>query len=191
MAGKSQIAEIGQTVGWKGTPAHRTAEPSTVRTLPVIDNSNRYASNVRTSVDCYVSGQYVQRNGRVLEVTQRYTIFVAYSKETQLSTMNQVRDRVLSDFQAKYGGTFNVINVQVPQLPVPRSEQIPGVPPDKDAMQLYGGSELFQDEMIRGTPNRIFREMTKYEKLRYDVGTERAKAKTNIESIRKRYKLGR
>lgn len=170
------VKEIADQVGFRGgSPTHRIAEPSTVRTLPVIDNSNPYASNVRTSIDCYVSGQYVQRNGRILEVTQRYTIFIAYDRESQPATMQQVRDRVLSDFQDKYGGQFNVSSVFVPDMPVPRATLVPGVPSGAQApMEFYWGSQMFRD-------------MTKYEKLRFDVGTEREKASTNIASIKRRY----
>lgn len=171
------IGELAKQVGFKGTPQHRMAEPSSVRTLPVIDNASPLASNIRTSVDCYVSGQYVQRDGKVIEVTQRYTIFVAYHKETQFATMQQVRDRIINDFEAKYGKTFNVTNVYVPQLPVPKEKEVEGVGRGGE-LRFYEGSDLFK-------------QMTKYEKARYEIGTQRQIASTNISSIRKRYGLKR
>lgn len=168
------IREISDRVGFRGNPAHRTASPSDIRTLPVIDNSNRYASNVRTSIDCYVSGQYVQRNGRVLEVTQRYTIFIAYNRETQNATLQQLRDRVMMDFHERYG-QFNISTVYVPDLPVPKQTVVPGVRPGEAApMEFYHGSEMF-------------RGMTRYERMRFESGTEREKAELNIRSVRKRY----
>ena len=124
----SQIQELANTVGFRGTPNNRIAEPSQIQTLPVIDNAVPTQSNIRTSVDCYVSGQYVTRNGKVTEVTQRYTIFVAYSKATQMQTMQQIRDRITSDFQAKYGKTFNVTNVYIPTIPVPKTQELEGIP---------------------------------------------------------------
>lgn len=169
------IGELAKQVGFKGSMQHRMAEPSSVRTLPVIDNSSPVASNIRTSVDCYVSGQYVQRNGHVIEVMQRYSIFVAYHKETQLATMNQVRDRIIMDFEEKYGTTFNVSNVHVPQLPVPKSESIRGIGKGSVGdLSFYEGSDLF-------------RQMTSYEKMRHEIGTQREMARTNIGSIRQRY----
>jgi len=175
----TQIGEIAQTVGFTGgTPSHRLAEPSSVQTLPVIDNSLPNQPNVRTSVDCYVSGQYVQRNGKVMEVTQRYTIYVAYAHSTQMQTMSQVRDRIVGDFEARYGRTFNVTNAFVPGLPVPKP-QVPGVAPGQTVpMELYGGTDMF-------------REMSRYEKARYEVGGEHLKEETNIRNIRKRYGLKR
>ena len=168
------IKEIANQTGFRGPVSHRRADPIDVRSLPVIDNADAFNKAVRTSVDCYVSGQYVQRNGRVLEVTQRYTIYVSYTKETQYGTMQQVRDRIARDFQEKYGNTFNISNIYVPNLPIPMQEPRAEVGDE----QMYGGTDLF-------------RQMTKYEKARYDIGTERLKADVNIESIKKRYGLKR
>lgn len=168
------IKEIANQTGFRGPISHRRAEPMDVRTLPVIDNADSFNKSVRTSVDCYVSGQYVQRNGRVLEVTQRYTVYVSYTKESQYGTMQQVRDRIARDFQEKYGNNFNISNIYVPTLPVP----VGGIEKEPGEEQMYGGS-------------RMFRDMTKFEKARYDIGTERLKAGINIESIKKRYGLKR
>ena len=164
------IRDLAQQVGWRGPAMHRTAEPSGISTLPVIDNASRISNrgNMRTSIDCYVSGQYVQRNGKVMEVTQRYTMFVAYDGESQQATMTQVRDQIMKDFQEKYGRTFNVTNVWVQPLGAPVETR------SMDPEQYYGG-----------TPQ--FKEMTKYEKYRYEIGTQKEISKTNIQSIRKRY----
>jgi len=166
----SQISELASTAPFKGTSNHKISEPQTVQTLPVIDNALPRQATVRTSVDCYVSGQYVQRSGKVLEVTQRYTIYVAYSSSTQLQTMNEVRARIVGDFEAKYGRTFNVTNAFVPVMPVPNPDVREGVSP----MEMYRGTDMFK-------------EITRYEKMRYDIGGEQLKEETNIRSIRKRY----
>ena len=168
----SQIGEIANTVGWKGSSTHRLAEGNMNRSLPILDNSTRTGSNIRTSIDCYVSGQYVGKNGGVHEYTQRYSIYVSYSKETQMQTMQQVRQRIIDDFQARYGRTFNITTVFVPDLPVPISEQLKNV----QDIEMYRGSSLF-------------RSMSRYEKMRIDVTTEQLKAKANITSIRSRYKF--
>lgn len=171
----SQIQELARTVGFRGTASHRIAEPSQVQTLPVVDNAVPTQSNISTSVDCYVSGQYVQQNGKITEVTQRYTIFVSYSQQTQMQTMQQVRERILGDFQAKYGKTFNVSTVFVPGLPVPKKKEIEGVGKGGVGdLEFYYGSEMM-------------REMSKYERARYEIGTQKRISGTNIESIKKRY----
>ena len=169
------IKELARTVGFRGPRSRRTAEPSSIKSLSPIDNSIPQQATIRTSVDCYVTGQYVQSRGNTVEVTQRYTVWVAYSKSTQLQTMNQVRDRIMQDFQQRFGTTFNINNVFVQNLPVPTSENIP-LKPEPQPLELYRGS-------------RLFREMTRVERARYEVGTQRTQARLNIESIRKRYKM--
>jgi len=168
------IKELAASVGFKG-PAHkRVAEPSSVKTLSPIDNSVPGQATIRTSVDCYVSGQYVQKQGKSVEVTQRYTIYVAYSKETQLATMNKIRDTIMNDFQAKYGGTFNINNVFVQTLPVPVKKDVP-VKDEAQPLEMYQGSGLFRD-------------MTRVERARYEIGSQRTQSRLNIESIKKRYR---
>jgi hypothetical protein len=169
------IQELAKTTGFRGPANHKFAEPGGIRTLPIIDNSVPTRSNIRTSVDCYVSGQYLQKNGNVIEVTQRYTIFVSYSHDTQMQTMSQVRERIIQDFESRYGKEFNVTTVFVPDLPVP-PPKLPGV----------GAGEIAPLEMYRGSD--LFKQITAYEKLRYDVGTENVKSRINIDSLRDRYR---
>jgi hypothetical protein len=110
-----------------------------------------------------------------LAVTQRYTIWVAYSKQTQAATMKQVHNRIVTDFQQRYGAAFNVSNVFVPDLPVPKRadfEEKAGAQP----MELYRGSEMF-------------RAMTRHEKARYEITGQRTQARLNIKSIKDRYKI--
>jgi len=172
---RSQIAELADTSGWRGAPTDRQTEPGVVTALPMVDNSNRFSNTVRTSIDCYVSGTYVTRKGGQFTVRQRYTIFVAYNKDTQAATMSQVRARIMGDFQAKYGKMFNVTNVFVPGLPVPKDDRVIGLKPGAEIPQeLYFGSALFK-------------QMSKFERVRYEIGTERSKASGNIDAIRKRY----
>ena len=161
------INELARSVGFKGQANHKIAEPNSIRTLPIIDNRVPTRKNVNTSIDCYVSGQYVQRNGKIIEVTQRYSIFVAYSSDTQRQTMQEVNTRIVGDFEARYGTTFNVTTVHVPALPIPIEDK--GEP-----LEMYGGSGMF-------------REMSRYEHMRTDIFTEHLKERTNIRSIRKRY----
>lgn len=180
MASGSEIGQLANQGLLRRTSGHvRSAEPAHVRTLPVIDNSLPYVSNVRTSVDCYVSGQYVQRNGQVIEVTQRYSIFISYNKTTHYQTMQHLQERIASDFQARYGAAFNITTVYVPDLPAPINDNVPGVQPGQEMpIEFYTGSRLFKDQH-------------EYQKLRLDIGKEHIKEKTNIQNLRKRYGFGK
>jgi hypothetical protein len=126
-----------------------------------------------------VSGQYVTRKGKTIEVTQRYTLFISYNKESQAQTMKEAQERITLDFQAKYGNQFNISNVFVPVLPVPAEKVVEGVGKGgTEDMEFYSGS-------------RLFKAMSAYEKQRYDIGTQRNISEKNIDSIRQRYRLRR
>ena len=173
------MRELATTVGFKGgTQNHKIAEPGINRQLPVIDQSDPTLPNVRTSVDVYVSGQYLGPKGKTVEVVQRYTIFVSYSKRTQQQAMQQVREQALSDFQSKYGSYFNVSNVRVSDGPSPMDQAaMQGAMPQGAGpapAQFYWGSGIFRD-------------MTRSEKERYDIGTQKSIARENIGSIKKRF----
>lgn len=163
-----KISELAQSVGFQGNGKLKRAEPSISRTIPPVDKSVPLMKTMRTSVDCYVSGQYVQRDGRVIEVMQRYSVFIAYTRETQLEAMQEVRNRISQDFQNKYGQTFNIATIFVPDLIAP---PLPTVP---EPEQMYGGTSLFK-------------QLSAYERERYEVSTERLKSDLNVHSIRQRY----
>jgi hypothetical protein len=88
--------------------------------------------------------------------------------------MKEVRERVAADFQERYGGTFNITTIHVPDLKTPVD-----VPNYGDDVNLYGGSALFK------------KQLGNYEKMRLDVGTEHLKDRLNVQSIRKRFGYGR
>jgi len=177
VAGATEIGVLANTVGLRRTGSHtRSADPGHVRTLPVIDNTLPGSENVRTSVDCYVSGQYLQRNGQAIEVTQRYSIFVSYSKQTQFATMKELSDRIASDFSARYGSSFNITTIYVPDLPAPIEKE---QPQEGSPIEFYAGSKLFKARL------------GDYARMRLDVEKEYTKERVNIRSIRSRYGYGK
>jgi hypothetical protein len=141
------------------------------------------APNVHTSVDCYVSGEYVGKNGKVLAVRQRYTIFVSYSRATQPQALGQVRNEIMKHFQSKYGSSFNVTNVDVDArgMPIPASNAMGQMFGNTDA----GPGQIAPAEFYWGSG--MFRAMTRFERLRYDIGTTKEIAKVNIKSLKERY----
>jgi hypothetical protein len=86
-------------------------------------------------------------------------------------TMNQVRDKIASDFSARYGTTFNISTIFVPDLLVP--------PEDREAepITVYRGSRSWKNEFGPA------------ERKRFDISSERLKAQENIDNIRKRYRF--
>lgn len=162
----SQIGELAKSVGFRGARGYMVAEPSTVTSMPVIDHTQPGVPNVRTSVDTYVHGQYVGKNGQIHEVRQRYTIFVSYGPGTQADAMNQTRSVIASDFSNRYGRTFNITTVFVPTF-----RPAPGA---ADDVLMYGGSRLFKE---------------RFDRAKWELDTERTKFSTNTTNIKRRYSL--
>lgn len=158
------INEIAQTVGFRGPSSRRVAEPNRVR-QPVIDNAGLSKRKVTTSVDAYVSGKYVMRDGRSLEVIQRYTIIVSYTAASQQRTLEQIRQRIMDDFTSKYG-TLNISTVYIRDLPA-----APVVQPAQDT-EFYTGSEEWKRTIKRAS---------------FDIQTEREKMTRNVTSIKRKY----
>jgi hypothetical protein len=160
------VADIARSTGFRGSAAMRSAQPPEVRDLPVIDNGDPVQSdkNVSTSVDCYVAGHYIGGKGQRLEVVQRYTIYVRYSADSQFQTMQQIRSRIMDDFNARYG-QFALSNIYVPELQAPVSAM-----PEF----TYAGRDAWSARIQRAS---------------YDIQGEREKSRYNIEKIRRRYDL--
>lgn len=181
------IRDIASSTGFRGNPNYREAEVAPERNLSTIDNSTPGAPNVNTSVDCYVSGEYVGKGGKTLAVRQRYTIFVSYSKATQAQTLGQVRSEITKHFQSKYGSSFNVTHVDVDAraMPIPAGHAVGQMFGNTDA----GPGQIAPAEFYWGSGT--FRAMTKFEKLRYDIGTQSEIKDANVKSLRERYKYGK
>jgi len=183
MRGDNPIRELASAGQLRGGGQHKQADPPTERQLRVIDLADPGAPRVSTGVDAYVAGQYLGRNGKTIDVTQRYTVYVSYSARTQQQAVQQAREEVLKHFQEKYGSTFNVTNVYLQDVPRARAAGTMGdllgidgeVAPGQVApMQFYLGGE-------------VFKSMTRVNRIRWEIGSQRSIARTNIGSIRRRY----
>jgi len=151
-----------------GGKHHRFAEAISIDQSKVIDKSDPNKNNVSSSIDCYVSGHYTDKNGNVLEVKQRYTIYISYHKDSVNDVMTAVRTRILDDFQKKYPGmTVDDTFIPEPIRPLGRD----GFKEDEG---FYYGSKLFKS-------------LTKSQKLDIDLKTAADMYKRNIGTIRDRY----
>lgn len=153
-----------------GGKRHRFAEAVDIDKSKVVDMSEPLKNNISTSVDAYVSGHYTDRNGNVLEVKQRYTIFVSYSKDSLFQAIPAIKKRMLDDFQQKYPG-MNIDDTFVPNLIAPLGQQ--GMIEDE---AFYFGSKLFK-------------ELTRVQSRGLALGSAADMYKRNIDTIKKRYTL--
>lgn len=165
------VGEIASSTGFRGNGRRRTAEPPTISGAP-IDNVTGGGPVVSTSVDMYVSGQYVGSKGQQLEVFQRYQVFVRYDQSTQRMTMQQLRDQIMHDFSTRYG-EFNISAVFVPDIAAPPA-------PAQDE-GFYRGRGVWEGRTsASGRP---------VARARYELDTIKRTYELNTKSIRRRYKL--
>lgn len=169
MASIKDIADQGQLTGSR---YHKHAEFSFGRPFTIDESS--YGPTVTTSVDCYVTGIYMGSKGRSISVKQRYTVYVSYSRNTQMSAMNKVRSQIIQDFEANFP-QFKISDVFIPenQLPVPQTLAETG----DDIDQFYEGS-------------RMFRRLWRQEIGEFRVGTEKAIFDSRVKKIKQQFGLG-
>jgi hypothetical protein len=161
------ITDIGRDVGFKGTRYHKSADLG-VNTKYTIDfSSGARDRNVHTSVDCYVAGSYMGFKGNRVDIIQRYTIFVAYSKETQLQAMTAVRQRIMDDFSSNYP-QFKIDDIFIPDAKFTAQAQM------VEDEQFYHGSQLWKN-------------ISRIDVARYHLETEKQIYKQRVGYVKKRY----
>jgi hypothetical protein len=153
-----------------GGRKHRFAEAVQIDRSKVLDFSDSKENNISTSVDCYVSGHYVDGKGNVLEVKQRYTVFLAYSGSSLQLAMGSLKQRILDDFQNKYPG-MNIDEVFIPKMIAPIGDE--GVTED---LTFYFGSQMF-------------RTLTKAQQRSDKLGSASDMYKRNVDTIKRRFGL--
>jgi hypothetical protein len=165
----TSIGEIARTKGFTGGKYHKFAELDLNQKYSV-DHSGGQKNSVYTSVDCYISGTYTTNDGKVSEIRQRYTVYVAYNRETQRLAMNEVRQRMVEDFAANYP-EFRVADVFIPEAKFITPMGNEGL---VENVSFYHGSELFKA-------------MSRIDVAQYKIQTERDIYRNNVRNIKKRY----
>lgn len=164
------LASIFERAKISGGKRHRFAEAIEIDKAHVLDYSSTVKNNVSTSVDCYVSGHYVDRQGNMLEVKQRYTIYVRYGQDTFNQALASIRQQILNDFQKKYPG-LTLDEVFVPNLIIPKGDE--GL--TEDELFYYGSKE--------------FKKMSSLQQRDFQLKSAGDMYKRNVGTIKKRYSL--
>lgn len=165
----TSIAEISKTATFTGSKFHKYADLG-VNNLQSVDYSGGKKNSVYTSVDCYVSGSYVGRDGKTIEIKQRYTVYVSYNRETQASAMNEVRKKIMMDFSGNFP-QFRVSDVFIPDA--------------KFITPLGDGSRVEDAYFYYGSG--LFKNASRLDVAKYKMQTEKNIYKTNIKTIKKQY----
>lgn len=173
MRGDGDIVTISEVAeqGFSGNKWHKYAEIVGSRYV-TIDESTASENNVDTSVDCYVAGTYIGRDGATIEVRQRYTIYVSYSRSTQRIAMTKVRATIINDFERNFP-SFHITDVFLPEEKFITPLGKEGL---RESEEFYYGSELFKT-------------LSRRDVGRFRVGTERDIFKSRISQIKRRFNL--
>jgi hypothetical protein len=164
------IKEIADQQGFTGSRWHRHADFVNGRQYTIDESS--YGPTVNTSIDCYITGIYIGVKGNSISIKQRYTVYVSYTRSTQMNAMNKIRSQIMTDFEQNFP-QFKISDIFIPetQLPIPMQAG-----PDENADQFYRGSQLY-------------RRISSVDVGQFQVGTERAIFKSRIDQIKKKYGL--
>lgn len=165
------IKEIAQDHGFKGQKFHKFSDLG-VNSKYSIDHSGGKKNSVYTSIDCYVAGSYIGPTGKSLEIKQRYTVYVAYNRDTQKIAMNEVRQKIIDDF------SMNFPQFRISDIFIPEAKFITPLGDDGivENAEFYQGSEMFKA-------------MSRIDVAQYKVDMEKNIYKSNVKSIKKRYGL--
>ena len=168
MATIKELADSGQFIGSR---FHKHADFVTGKQFTVDETA--YGPTVNTSIDCYVTGIYMGPKGQSISIKQRYTVFVSYTKNTQLSAMNKIRAQIIQDFEMNFP-QFKVSDIFIPEtsLPIPPSPSDVG----DDMDTFYRGSELFK-------------RISSVDVGQFRVETEKAIFNSRVKQIKRKYGL--
>jgi hypothetical protein len=154
---------------WMGGSQSRYGDSHEAIQLPTIDDAVQGEYAVDTTVDCYVTGTYIDSKGRLSQIKQRYSIRVKYSKSSYERVMSALREKIAQEFTQKYSGYgFDITNVFIPDLLVPKEPQ---------PVEEYKGS-------------RYWKLITRVDMNR-EMDTARTIYRSRIKGIIKRYSIRR
>jgi len=152
-----------------GTSSRRyTEEPNDE---VVLDFQEEGEKSISLSLDAYVSGQYVSRGGRSVEVMFRFNVYVRYSESTMQQAMSAVRAKLIEKFKKEFPG-FDATTIFVD----PNKWRVPKEPTPAEEVGFYKGTDYWR--RLMGT-----------EYARYEIKTRKAIYDTSVSNIKKRYGL--
>jgi hypothetical protein len=163
------ISEIADIHKLTGSRFHKFADLG-INSKHQVDLSGGKKNSVYTSVDCYVSGTYTGNDGKSMEIKQRYTVYVAYNRDTQMQAMTQVKQQIMDDFNREFP-VFRIADVFIPEAKFIKPLGSDGLVEDAS---FYQGSDMFKA-------------MSRIDVAQYKMQVEKDIYNRNIKNIKKRY----
>jgi hypothetical protein len=163
------IGEIADATKLRGNKYHKYGDMPVSQRYNIDYSQGRRRGVINTSVDCYVAGSYVNNKGQSIDIKQRYTIFVAYSAQSQSTAMRDVRTRIMQDFTMRFPD-FKISDVFIPENAFVMPPK--GYPAEGNDVTFYTGSDLF-------------RRMSKIDVAEYRAATEEMIYRARLEKAKK------
>jgi hypothetical protein len=163
------ISEIADIHKFTGSRYHKFADLG-VDQKQQVDLSGGAKNSVYTSIDCYVSGTYTGNDGKSMEIKQRYTVYVAYNRDTQMQAMNRVKQQIMDHFNQNFP-QFRIADVFIPEAKF---------------IKPLGSDSLVEDaSFYKGS--EMFKAMSRIDVAHYRMQVEKDIYTRNIKGIKKRY----
>lgn len=154
---------------WDKAKNARYGSSIIVESLPSLEYEEKGKRSISTTVDCYVTGTYITREGKLFSIKQRYSIDVSYTRDDIIEVMSRIRQMIMEKFKAEHP-EYNISDVFIPELLSPRNIPEPAY--------FYRGGKLY-------------RYLTRFSEGRYILQTEKEIYKSVAKKIIKRYSLRR
>lgn len=154
---------------WVKTKESPFGETIMPQRLPSLDYTERTEKSISTSVDVFVTGQYISHKGRTFSIRERYTVHVRYSMSNIREVMSRIREMIMSKFQQD-NPDFNITDIFIPELIRPSA-----VPEPK---YMYRGG-------------RVWRYITRFSEGRFRLQTEKDIYKSRASRLIAKYGLKR
>ncbi len=156
---------------WIKNPKQQVGDSIVIQRLPEQDFSEEGERSIETTVDCYVTGSYVdQQKGKVFQIRQRYSIDITYSNSSLVRSTNFVRQEIIRRFEQD-NDNFSINEVIIPDL----RKIVPEAP---DPILFTGGS-------------RIWKRITRVEEGKLALRREKDIYKSRARRLIERYGLKR
>jgi hypothetical protein len=119
--------------GWQGKQ-NKEAESLQSQQLNSVENYNPNERTISTTIDCYVTGEYIGSDGKSIKIRQRYSIPIKYSRSTLNEVMQELRQKIQDEFAKNY-----------PELPI-TEVFVPLLTPQTayETISFYRGSKYWK-----------------------------------------------
>jgi hypothetical protein len=152
--------------GPKKAPYGELIRPSDVE----LDYADPSETPITTTIDCFITGTYIDQKGKMFTIRQRYSVTITYSSSTVVQAMARIRDRLIQKFQAE-NESFMVGDIFIPEL----QREVPFKTTPEPIYTYRGG--------------KLWRYLTRIEEGKFKIGLQKEAYKNRARMLIAKYGL--